>query len=292
VATLLLLTVSAVCLFPGQGDLYRVIHLARERTAPERVYIEEGIEGVVVTMQWPSHMYHYINGSAHGRRPGPGYHNEAMVALSCTANPKKALIIGFGSGTIAETVLLDDRVEEVTMVEINNTSLLNLHKIAEIDKILKNEKLTVVIEDARRYLQRTDDRYDIIIMDPLRTRSAYSNNIYSVEFIKLLQGHLVQDGKILIWIDNHTVLPNTVSAVFAEADKYQFFIVASDTKIFFDPQTYENLLCKLDPKMISEVRKHYRPVQYSKKELLKLLERVPVNSDYRPVTEYYLGNKH
>jgi spermidine synthase len=74
--------------------------------------------------------------------------------------------------------------------------------------LLNDPRIETVYDDARRFLLRTRDKYDVIYMDPLRSTTAYSNNLYSREFFELAKARLNPNGVIMVWADEHHVVPN------------------------------------------------------------------------------------
>jgi spermidine synthase len=58
-------------------------------------------------------------------------------------------------------------------------------------EILDNPKVNTIIDDGRRFLLRTNKKFDLIAIDPVRTTTFYSNNLYSCQFFELVNEHLV-----------------------------------------------------------------------------------------------------
>jgi hypothetical protein len=55
------------------------------------------------------------------------------------------------------------------------------------------------VADGRNALARSDELYDIIEMDALHVESAYSGNLYSLEFFQLASRRLAPGGVMSIW---------------------------------------------------------------------------------------------
>src|SRR5205807_1032145 len=112
---------------PRPGQLYATMHFP---PGPQfRTYLEEGIEGVVVTYQDDEHVVNYINGLIHGGWPNVRSDTEVIEALSFVKEPKNILIIGFGTGSFAEVVERQPAVQKITLVELNGTLIRNLERI-------------------------------------------------------------------------------------------------------------------------------------------------------------------
>ena len=171
---------------------------------------------------------------------------------------------------------------------MNETLLKNLRKIAIFYEILDDPRLSVVLDDGRRFLLRTDKKYDLIAIDALRTSTAYSNNIYSRQFFQLVKKHLKEDGVLLVWLDEHLVMPNTVRSVFDQLRVYSYFMLASNSRFEKKPERVMKLLAKFSPnerKLILAEGEYLGDQAY----ITIKADHYPINQDWKPVTEYYLG---
>ena len=166
------LAAGAVLTFPGRGEFYGLVHGKPEAGVTR--YIAEGVDAVVVTYSGLGVTDNYINGLSHGDRPAAWYTREAFEAFSYAPQCRDVLVIGFGAGTFVENALWVDEVEHVTLVEISRSVIDNFTKIPEYRQMLTNppdkpQRLSVIIDDGRRFLLQTDHKYDMILIDPLRT---------------------------------------------------------------------------------------------------------------------------
>ena len=217
--------------FPGRGEFYGLVH-GQPQEGRTR-YLAEGVGAVVVTDHGPSGTSNWINGLSHGNRPNPWYMGEAVEAFSFAPECRDVLVIGFGAGTFVETALNVNEVEHLTLVEINASVVENFSKIREFKQLLTDPRVSLVIDDGRRFLLRTDHTYDMILIDPMRTTASYSNNLYSREFFELVKRRLKPRGLFLAWTDDFWVFPHTLAGVFPKLRMYGF----SEETGFFWPQT-------------------------------------------------------
>ncbi len=280
-------------LMPKAGDLYAVMYPSFKFY--DKAFFEEGIDGVNKIYMNDTNLLMYIDGLAHGGRPGYMFIHETIEAMSYSPGIKNVLIIGFGTGTITETVLKSDSVENVHLVEINRTLIKNLSKIPVINSILNDKRLTTIIDDGRRFLLRTDKKYDLILIDPLRTTTAYSNNLYSSQFFNLIKKHLKNDGIFFLYMDEHKIMPKTVASVFDHIRYYNGFALASEKKFQLNKKTKTDLLnlYSIEERRIISEFEHKKLSNYVGNEeyIRKNTKNVPINQDWKPWCEYYLRRK-
>lgn len=55
----------------------------------------------------------------------------------------------------------------------------NQKKLLVVNKELSDSRVKLSIEDGGRFLLRTNEKFDLILIDPIRTTTSYSNNLYS-----------------------------------------------------------------------------------------------------------------
>ena len=275
-------------IFPAPSALIRSLHV---RLIGGLQYFSEGIEGVVLTHVDGPGLRHFINGSAHGGRPYPIFYLEAIQTLSSVSNPQNVLIIGLGTASVLEAALNDPKVDAITLVEINGTAIKNLRRVDTIETMLSDAKVTVFHDDARRWLNRTDQRFDVIMMDPLRTGSAFSNNIYSREFFQLLETHLTPDGAVMVWTDEYLVVPKTLAMIFPVVEQYCTYLIGM-RKLPFDERRstrFRSILASFPPDTQGAIRAIDCERQFNQQEILDRTAAAPINTDHSPVTEYYLA---
>lgn len=116
-----------------------------------------------------------------------------------TGKPESALVICFGMGTSYRSVLSWDI--ETTAVELV-PSVRDAFPFYHTDapRILSNSKGRIVIDDGRRYLSRTANKFDVIVIDPPPpVEAAGSSLLYSEEFYELAKKHLRPNGILQAW---------------------------------------------------------------------------------------------
>jgi spermidine synthase len=274
--------------FPRKGELYEAMHSPPGQEFD--VYIEEGIDGVVVTYQRGIAVQNYINGSSHGHRPAYHHHYDTIEAMSRASRLERVLVIGYGTGSTVETLLKSDEVRELVLVELNRTLIRNLRKMPQFDDMLRDSRVRLIIDDGRRFLFRTSDKFDLIATDPLRTTTSYSNNLYSERFFRLVRDHLTPGGVYLLLCGERKIVPKTLASSFPYLEMHKSFCIASNSPLVVNQSRRQEIIARFPP--------HDRELilagagYLGDRTFVETLTRgYPINRDWEPWTEYYIGLK-
>lgn len=125
------------------------------------------------------------------------------VPILAHGNVKNVLIIGGGDGNTLKQVLYHPDVESVTLVEIDPRVIVFSRKYMPYvsDGAYEDPRLSVLIEDGSTFVQRTEERYDLIIVDsgdPVGPGVV----LFTEEFYKSCKRCLKEDG---IFVNHHSV---------------------------------------------------------------------------------------
>ncbi len=286
-ALLGVLLVGLWLVFPGRGELYRAMHPSPGEGYD--VHLEEGVDSLAVSFHSGANVRHYISGVPHGSRPLVESYFEVSEVAAAVEQPREALVIGFGTGVYTEAALKIPELETLTLVELSGSAMANLRKIQFIDDIVTDARLELVIDDGRRVLQRDPRKYDLIIMDPMHPQSAYSNNIYSLEFFELLRSRLAEGGALLTFNGFDGVLTKTVLSVFSHVRVYRYFCIASESELSDNDAHRRGVLAGLSASDLVKIRELEGSYLGDREALLARLSGYPINRDWKPVAEYFLG---
>ena len=127
------------------------------------------------------------------------YH-EALVhpGLAAVAMPRQALVLGGGDGMAVREILRDDRVERITLVDLDPlmTEIFGAHDAfaALNDHALRSPRVEVINADAFVWLEEDAGLYDFIVVD-FPDPSNYSlGKLYTTTFYRRLAPHLNRGG--------------------------------------------------------------------------------------------------
>ena len=170
------------------------------------------------------------------------YH-QALVqpAMLMHPNPVSVFIGGGGEGGTLREALSHKSVERAVMIDLDQEVVelcrryLPQHHQGSFD----DPRLTLLHQDARGYLERTDEQFDVMIMDlvdPMEGGTAYL--LYTQEYYNIVKSRL-KPGGILVTqsgpagLISHqecfTTIYRTLSSIFADTGLYQVHIPAFQT---------------------------------------------------------------
>ncbi|MCP4787311.1 MAG: hypothetical protein GY903_14040 [Fuerstiella sp.] len=153
-----------------------------------------------------------------------------LSALPTIARPQaeSMLVIGFGSGTVVQTI--PDFIREIDVIELEPLVIEASRKMADRRAYdpLSDGRINIINNDARGALALTDRKYDIIISQPSHPWTAGASHLYTREFLEMVSDHLQPDGIFLQWMGTYLIddalfqiLGQTVLDVFPHVRMYQ-----------------------------------------------------------------------
>jgi spermidine synthase len=149
--------------------------------------------------------------------------------------PKEVLVIAFGAGITAGSVLASDQVASLDTVDLNPDveGINNLFADVNGD-VFHNPRFHFHNDDGRNYLVTSRKRYDVIISDSTHPRAYDSWVLYTEEFYRSVQRRLLPGGVFAQWVpvagsmqgDLFRIHLNTFRQVFPEATLW--YVYGSD----------------------------------------------------------------
>lgn len=130
------------------------------------------------------------------------YH-EALVhiPMAQASKQEKVLVLGGGDG-LAVRELLKYPETEITLVDLDAEMIQLCRENPQVSTLnegaLSNERLTIVIDDAYRYLEETEEIYDVILVDLPDPNNDALNKLYTNIFYRMCGNHLSEDGVLAV----------------------------------------------------------------------------------------------
>ncbi len=168
------------------------------------------------------------------------YH-ECLIhpAMILHPHPEKIMIVGGGEGAVIREILKHPSVKRVLMVDIDKevVDLCDKYLPAWNKGAFKDPRVELKFMDARKYLEETEETFDIIFSDltePLDDSPSYL--LFTREFYETVDKKLGDKGIIALQsgsfnpnlIKCHCAINNTLSLVFNNVSSYSAFIPSYD----------------------------------------------------------------
>ena len=120
------------------------------------------------------------------------YPDYMHLAMALKPDAKRVLVLGLGGGAITKRFWRDYPGVSVDSVEIDPVVVDVARKYFWLPE---DERSRVFVEDARRYVQATDETYDIVIVDAYYS-DALPFHLTTEEFLTEVKGVMAPDGVI------------------------------------------------------------------------------------------------
>lgn len=159
----------------------------------------------------------------------------AAAALEVVADPRDVVIGGLGLGYTLQRVLADVRVEQVTVVEIEQALVdwMRQGVVPHGPALLADRRVRVVTADIATAVSEARRTYDLVLLDvdngPGNLVHQDNDELYTAEMLKRCRSLLNPDGALVIWSGNPA--PNllaTLEEVFGAADERSVDVLLQD----------------------------------------------------------------
>jgi predicted membrane-bound spermidine synthase len=233
----------------------------------------------------------------------------AHLPLAFVDQPRQALVVCFGMGTsFRSATTWGIPVTAVELIPAVPELFGYFH--ADAAEVVQRPGAKIVIDDGRRFLNRTSEIYDVITIDPPPPiEAAGTSLLYSREFYGAARRHLRPGGILQQWLPS-TLEPRLVSAiaralkesfpyvrVFGSSKLWGLHFLASDQPI--PSRSADDLASRMPPAAASDIvewESGYIPAgifevilrsEVSIDSLIALDPDAPTLTDDQPVNEYY-----
>ncbi|MET0592753.1 MAG: fused MFS/spermidine synthase, partial [Polyangiaceae bacterium] len=159
-----------------------------------------------------------VNGKVDGhiRADAPTQVMSGMVGALLHPDPKRALVIGLGTGSSAGWLGAIPELTRVDVVELEPAILRVAKDCAIVNRdVLSNPKVKIVVGDAREVLLSTPDQYDLVFSEPSNPYRAGIASLFTVEYYQSVLERLEKDGLFLQWVQAYDVDSRTVKKIYA-----------------------------------------------------------------------------
>ena len=118
------------------------------------------------------------------------------------SRPRSVLIVGVGAGVTAGALSIHPEVERIVICEIEPVvpASARAYFAEENHRVFEDPRVQVVFDDARHFLQTTEEKFDIITSDPIHPWVRGAATLYSLEYLQLARQHLNPGGVVTQWV--------------------------------------------------------------------------------------------
>jgi spermidine synthase len=170
--------------------------------------------------------------------------------------PRRVLVIGMSSGSWSQVIANWDSVQSVTIVEINPGYARLIAERSIVASLLHNPKVTLVIDDGRRWLRRNpQERFDAVIANTSIHFRANASNVLSLEFMDLVRRHLNPGGVLFYNTTGSMRSLRTGCVAFRHGVRIEAFAAVSDQPLQIDADRWIRTLMRwrIDGKLVLDL---------------------------------------
>jgi spermidine synthase len=153
------------------------------------------------------------------------------IPMAFAKQKQNILMIGGGGGITTREVLRYREVKAITVVDIDSVMMelgKNLKPLVKFNRgSLKNPKVRTVIQDGRAFVEKSQKKWDVIIIDVPEPsyESPALGRLYSREFYRLLKKRLAPGGAITIASSLLSEMPEFVWSIVQTLRSAGFYVV-------------------------------------------------------------------
>ncbi len=178
-----------------------------EREGVESSVALDGTDGLAMVVNGK------IDGNARGDAPTQVM--GGLLGALLHPHPRRAMVIGLGTGSTAGWLGAVPSIERVDVAELEASMLHVAAACASVNEaVLENPKVRVLVGDAREILLTIPARYDVIFSEPSNPYRAGVASLFTREYYRAVASRLEEGGLFLQWLQMYEIDEDTVRAVY------------------------------------------------------------------------------
>ncbi|MBI3184506.1 MAG: fused MFS/spermidine synthase [Myxococcales bacterium] len=178
------------------------------------VWESEGVESSLALVKGHGLSF-LVNGKSDGNSilDAPTQVMGGLMAALLHPAPKRAMVIGLGTGSTAGWLAAVPGIERVDVAEIEPDILEVARRCAAVNHgAMENPKVHLQLGDAREILLTSRERYDVILSEPSNPYRAGIASLYTRDYYRAVKQRLSQGGIFVQWLQAYEVDAQTVRA--------------------------------------------------------------------------------
>jgi spermidine synthase len=178
----------------SEDDLYADEIVYARSTPYQRIVVTQNAAGFQV----------FLSGALQFSSADEYRYHEALVhpAFAIVPEPRRALVLGGGDGLALREVLRHPGVEKATLVDIDPAMTEFARTFPPLRALnggaLDDPRVTVVNDDAMRWLETPKGTYDVVVADFPDPKSFSLGKLYTTRFYDRVLGVLAPDGALAV----------------------------------------------------------------------------------------------
>jgi spermidine synthase len=179
--------------------------LAEQLDATKILFRGEGRNSSVLISERSGQRQFYVSGKSEASTAPGDMRLERMmgdVPALVHAKPSSVLVVGFGAGITAGSLVPYPEVGKIVICELEPLippASTEFFRPQNYDVML-DPRTTIVYDDARHYILTTAEKFDVITTDPIHPWVKGTSTLYSKEYYDLVKRHLNPGGVVAQWL--------------------------------------------------------------------------------------------
>ena len=197
--------ISTVVLTAGFFASTQLVSLIEDKLYPDEIiYAKQTKYQRIVVTRWREDTRLFLDGKLQFSTADEYRYHECLVhpAVAAARPKSRALILGGGDGMAARELLKYAKIKTIHLVDIDpemTRIFRDIPLLARLnDKAFSNERVTVFNQDAMSFLEKTENTYDIILMDLPDPNNLSLGKLYTLSFYQLAARRLSPEGVMTI----------------------------------------------------------------------------------------------
>ena len=264
---------------PVPGELYAfgrtIMNPDYGPSISKMLYIGEGMNAsIAVSEDQDGIRYFHVSGKTEASTDPVDMRLQRMLGhlpALLDAKPRSVLVVGFGAGVTAGTFVTYPEIKRIVICEIEPLipRMVSGYFSEENYNVVKDPRVEIVYDDARRFVLTSKEQFDIITSDPIHPWVKGAATLYTREYFELVKRHLKPGGVVTQWVP---LYESTIEAV--KSEMATFFAVFPDGIVWVNDREGGGdvvLFGQADPKPINVdevVERFESPRQRARRQVL------------------------
>lgn len=148
----------------------------------------------------------------------------AVLPMLTRTDEYDAAVIGMGTGMTGHYLLGDDRLRSLDLIEIEQAVIdLSPHFRPRNERLFTDERLHIIVEDAKRHFYTNRKQYDVIVSEPSNPWVSGVSGLFTKEFYTHLQ-HFMKPGGVLVqWVHGYEFRDDLLVSILAALRTFEHF---------------------------------------------------------------------